>query len=170
MKNFIITTITLFLSGCTSIVVHEGFMEADGHDGDVRTEMVTPLYAGTTSDLSGIINMPKEMIEEGEAVYVPLFIIVAIIDTPLSFIADTLYLPSDIAYWKTWSKYQDSETEENRTEENRTEENRTEENRTEENRTEENRTEENRTEENRTEENRNLNQKPKSQKANHELQ
>jgi uncharacterized protein YceK len=41
------------------------------------------------------------MIEEAESVYVPLFIIVTIIDTPLSFVADTLYLPSDIPYWKT---------------------------------------------------------------------
>lgn len=97
----------LFLTSCMSNVVHTGGIGDRLSWYDPRLDSPSPIYGGTVKDFmemgrqiaSPITSSSKNSIYWYEIFYLP----VTIIDTPFSFISDTIYLPSDINFWSKWN-------------------------------------------------------------------
>ena len=95
------------LAGCASITIHNEGPMSDVVARDPRMNSPTPLYGGVSSDFIEIgrgLSAPVRCWRNPKVKWYDICIVpFAIVDTPLSLVVDTLYLPSDVMYWPTWT-------------------------------------------------------------------
>ena len=103
MRALFISIVCIALSGCASIWEREGkFMSSS--PSPRRSEMTTPVFAGTVVDAGGIVGGLSAPVVcwFSDDVYVSdvLLLPFGLIDLIPSLFADLIYLPGDIKYWR----------------------------------------------------------------------
>lgn len=98
--SLILISLVPLLVGCASVGAHTDFMSCQ--TGNPRAHMATPIFPGTVTDvgMTGVaLASPISCAFTDHPPWLffatPLFLI----DLPLSFAADVVYFPWDIAYW-----------------------------------------------------------------------
>jgi uncharacterized protein YceK len=100
-KLAMVLAVALTTQGCASMATRGGFM-SDRVEHDPRDDFPIPIYLGTVTDigmagvaLSSPVSWAWSDTPWWMIVTTPLFLV----DLPLSFVADTFCLPSDISHW-----------------------------------------------------------------------
>jgi uncharacterized protein YceK len=87
--------VAVLCSGCAALTARHGVIMVDYMGSEPRLSAPTPIFSGVVTDMSWA----------AEELSSPIALVLILIDTPFSLIADLIYLPSDIAFWPTWSEY-----------------------------------------------------------------
>lgn len=105
--------LAVLLSGCASYCVHEGTPMSCSVARDPRLQAPTPVFGGVAIDIIGIgegLAAPFRSVGNPHVDWCEIFIVpFAIIDAPLSLVADLFYLPSDMRFRHQWRIYKKGE-------------------------------------------------------------
>ena len=101
----------ILLTGCASYCLHEGAPMSCVVSRDPRLESPTPVFGGVSADVLGIggsLAAPVISIYDKNIRWYMIFLFpLPMIDIPCTLVLDLWYLPSDIAFWSTWSHHQE---------------------------------------------------------------